>query len=103
MIARSTVITQLNYPITQITRLPDSRNPPMDNITSLQITDGAVGGGAVATPEKSDRALHRLAVRPKAADKHGNKFDSSRDRGEPFRSRLAPAASSWAGIRASPG
>ncbi len=57
----------------------------MDNITSLQITDGAVGSGAVATSGK-EVTVHYTGwlYDPKAADKHGKKFDSSRDRGEPF-------------------
>jgi FKBP-type peptidyl-prolyl cis-trans isomerase FkpA len=57
----------------------------MDNITSLQVTEGKVGTGASATNGK------RVSVHytgwlydSKAADRHGNKFDSSRDRGEPF-------------------
>ena len=57
----------------------------MDNITSLQITDGAVGSGAVATTGK-EVTVHYTGwlYDPKAADKHGKKFDSSRDRGEPI-------------------
>ena len=57
----------------------------MDNITSLQITDGTVGNGAVATTGK-EVTVHYTGwlYDPKAADKHGTKFDSSRDRGEPF-------------------
>jgi FKBP-type peptidyl-prolyl cis-trans isomerase FkpA len=57
----------------------------MDNITSLQITDAAVGSGAVATRGK-EVTVHYTGwlYDPKAADKHGKKFDSSRDRGEPF-------------------
>jgi FKBP-type peptidyl-prolyl cis-trans isomerase FkpA len=57
----------------------------MDNITSLQITDGAVGGGVVATAGK-EVTVHYTGwlYDPKAADKHGKKFDSSRDRDEPF-------------------
>jgi FKBP-type peptidyl-prolyl cis-trans isomerase FkpA len=57
----------------------------MDNITSLQITDGAVGSGAVAATGK-EVSVHYTGwlYDPKAADKHGKKFDSSRDRNEPF-------------------
>ena len=57
----------------------------MDNITSLQITDGAVGSGAVAATGK-EVTVHYTGwlYDPKAADKHGKKFDSSRDRDEPF-------------------
>ena len=57
----------------------------MDNITSLQITDGAVGSGATATSGKQVTVHYTgWLYDPKAADKHGKKFDSSRDRGEPF-------------------
>jgi FKBP-type peptidyl-prolyl cis-trans isomerase FkpA len=61
----------------------------MDNITSLQITDGTVGNGAVATRGK-EVTVHYTGwlYDPKAADKHGKKFDSSRDRGEPFSFKL---------------
>jgi FKBP-type peptidyl-prolyl cis-trans isomerase FkpA len=57
----------------------------MDNITSLQITDGKVGTGAAATPGRKV-IVHYTGwlYDPKAADKHGKKFDSSRDHGEPF-------------------
>ena len=61
----------------------------MDNITSLQITDSKVGTGAEA------KSGHQVSVHytgwlydPKAADKHGKKFDSSKDRGEPFSFKL---------------
>ena len=61
----------------------------MDNITSLQITDTKVGTGAEA---KSGRqvAVHYTGwlYDPKAADKHGKKFDSSKDHGEPFSFKL---------------
>jgi FKBP-type peptidyl-prolyl cis-trans isomerase FkpA len=57
----------------------------MDNITSLQVTDAAVGGGAVAAKGKQVTVHYTgWLYDPKAADKHGKKFDSSRDRGEPF-------------------
>ena len=61
----------------------------MDNITSLQITDGKVGTGAEA---KSGRqvTVHYTGwlYDAKAADKHGKKFDSSKDHGEPFSFKL---------------
>jgi FKBP-type peptidyl-prolyl cis-trans isomerase FkpA len=61
----------------------------MDNITSLQITDGKVGTGAEA---KSGQhvSVHYTGwlYDPKAADKHGKKFDSSRDHGDPFEFKL---------------
>src|SRR5437879_1417154 len=57
----------------------------MDNITSLQITDGKVGGGAEATRGKQVTVHYTgWLYDPKAADKHGNQFDSSRKHGEPF-------------------
>jgi FKBP-type peptidyl-prolyl cis-trans isomerase len=61
----------------------------MDNITSLQITDVTVGGGAAATNGKQV-SVHYTGwlYDPKAADKHGKKFDSSRDHGEPFSFKL---------------
>ena len=61
----------------------------MDNITSLQITDRKVGSGAEA---KSGRqvTVHYTGwlYDAKAADKHGKKFDSSKDHGEPFSFKL---------------
>jgi FKBP-type peptidyl-prolyl cis-trans isomerase FkpA len=64
-------------------------SPLMDNITSLQVTDSKVGAGAEA------KSGHQVTVHytgwlydPKAADKHGKKFDSSKDHGEPFSFKL---------------
>ena len=61
----------------------------MDNITSLQVTDSKVGTGAAATGGKQV-SVHYTGwlYDPKAADRHGRKFDSSRDRGEPFSFKL---------------
>ncbi len=61
----------------------------MDNITSLQVTDVTVGNGAAATAGKQV-SVHYTGwlYDPKAADKHGKKFDSSRDHGEPFSFKL---------------
>ena len=61
----------------------------MDNITSLQVTDVTVGKGAAATAGKQV-SVHYTGwlYDPKAADKHGKKFDSSRDHGEPFSFKL---------------
>jgi len=61
----------------------------MDNITSLQITDVTVGNGAAATNGKQV-SVHYTGwlYDPKAADKRGKKFDSSRDHGEPFAFKL---------------
>ena len=57
----------------------------MDNITSLQITDSKMGSGAAATSGRQV-SVHYTGwlYDPKAADKHGRKFDSSRDHGESF-------------------
>lgn len=54
-------------------------------ITQLVKNDVKVGEGAEATAGKIV-AVHYTGwlYDPKAADKHGEKFDSSRDRGEPF-------------------
>jgi FKBP-type peptidyl-prolyl cis-trans isomerase FkpA len=61
----------------------------MDNITSLQLTDGKVGTGAAATSGK-EVTVHYTGwlYDAKSTDKHGKKFDSSRDRGEPFSFKL---------------
>ena len=61
----------------------------MDNVTSLQITDGAAGSGSAATAGKQV-SVHYTGwlYDPKAADKHGKKFDSSRDHGDPFSFKL---------------
>jgi FKBP-type peptidyl-prolyl cis-trans isomerase len=61
----------------------------MDNITSLQITDSKVGTGAEATAGKQVTVHYTGWLHdPKAADRHGKKFDSSKDRGEPFAFKL---------------
>ena len=61
----------------------------MDNITSLQITDSTVGSGAAATAGKTVTVHYTgWLYDGKVADRHGKKFDSSRDHGEPFEFRL---------------
>jgi FKBP-type peptidyl-prolyl cis-trans isomerase len=61
----------------------------MDNITSLQIADAQVGTGAEATAGKTVTVHYTGWLYDfKAADKHGKKFDSSRDRNDPFEFRL---------------
>jgi len=61
----------------------------MDNITSLQVSDTKVGTGAVAVAGKQVTVHYTgWLYDPKAADKHGRKFDSSRDHGEPFSFKL---------------
>jgi FKBP-type peptidyl-prolyl cis-trans isomerase len=61
----------------------------MSYVTSLQITDGKVGAGAAATAGKEVTVHYTGWLHDgKAADHHGRKFDSSRDRGEPFVFRL---------------
>jgi FKBP-type peptidyl-prolyl cis-trans isomerase FkpA len=61
----------------------------MDNITSLQITDTKVGTGTEATKGKSV-SVHYTGwlYDPAPKDHHGKKFDSSRDRNDPFQFKL---------------
>ena len=61
----------------------------MDNITSLQVTDNKVGSGAEAKSGKTV-SVHYTGwlYDAKAADRHGKKFDSSKDHGEPFSFKL---------------
>jgi len=61
----------------------------MDNITSLQISNGKVGAGAEATAGKTV-SVHYTGwlYDPKTADHRGKKFDSSRDHGDPFEFKL---------------
>ena len=61
----------------------------MGDITALQVTDTKVGTGAPATAGK-EVSVHYTGwlYDEKAADHHGKKFDSSRDRNEPFTFRL---------------
>ena len=75
-----------NYPITQ---LPNYNYLLMDNITSLQVSDAKVGTGVAAATGK-EVTVHYTGwlYDPKATDKHGKKFDSSRDHGEPFSFKL---------------
>jgi FKBP-type peptidyl-prolyl cis-trans isomerase FkpA len=58
-------------------------------ITTLQSTDTKVGTGAAATSGK-EVTVHYTGwlYDPSASDHHGKKFDSSRDRNEPFSFRL---------------
>jgi len=61
----------------------------VDNITSLQITDGKVGTGATAASGKQVTVHYTgWLYDPKAADKHGKKFDSSKDHGDAFSFKL---------------
>jgi FKBP-type peptidyl-prolyl cis-trans isomerase len=61
----------------------------MDNITSLQVADVKVGSGAEASAGKQVTVHYTgWLYDPKAADKHGKKFDSSKDHGEPFSFKL---------------
>src|SRR5581483_7091738 len=61
----------------------------MDNITSLQVADTKPGTGRAAA-SGTQVTVHYTGwlYDPKAPDKHGKKFDSSRDHGEPFTFRL---------------
>lgn len=61
----------------------------MDNITTLQVTDTKVGGGADAVAGKQVTVHYTgWLYDAKAPDRHGKKFDSSRDRNEPFAFKL---------------
>jgi FKBP-type peptidyl-prolyl cis-trans isomerase FkpA len=61
----------------------------MDNITSLQISNGKAGTGAEATSGKTVTVHYTGWLHdPKTADHHGKKFDSSKDHGEPFSFKL---------------
>src|SRR5437867_1145795 len=78
-------MARANYQITQLPNYQIRGSPPVDNITSLQITDGRVGSGTTATAGKQVTVHYTgWLYDAKASDKHGKKFDSSRDRGEPF-------------------
>ena len=61
----------------------------MGDKTSLEMKDTKVGEGAQATSGK-EVTVHYTGwlYDEKAADHHGKKFDSSRDRNEPFGFRL---------------
>jgi FKBP-type peptidyl-prolyl cis-trans isomerase FkpA len=61
----------------------------MSDVTSLQMKDTKVGEGAQATSGK-EVTVHYTGwlYDEKAPDHHGKKFDSSRDRNEPFSFRL---------------
>jgi len=61
----------------------------MSDITTLRVTDNKVGSGAQATAGKQVTVHYTgWLYDAKAADHHGKKFDSSRDRNEPFDFRL---------------
>ena len=61
----------------------------MDNITSLQISNGKEGTGAEAAAGKTVTVHYTgWLYDSKAADHHGKKFDSSKDHGEPFSFKL---------------
>jgi len=61
----------------------------MDNITSLQVTDAKVGTGTAAASGKQVTVHYTgWLYDAKAPDKHGKKFDSSRDHGDPFTFKL---------------
>ena len=61
----------------------------MPNITKLETTDTKIGAGPVATPGQ-EVTVHYTGwlYDETAADHHGKKFDSSRDRNDPFSFRL---------------
>ncbi len=60
-----------------------------NNVTSLQIADTKAGGGAEATAGRQVTVHYTgWLYDPSASDRHGKKFDSSKDHGEPFSFRL---------------
>lgn len=61
----------------------------MSSITTLQVTEVAAGTGTEATSGKNV-SVHYTGwlYDPSAANYQGRKFDSSRDRNEPFQFRL---------------
>ena len=63
--------------------------PGSDKVTKLQITDVKVGTGAVATQDRLVRVHYTGWLYDDTKPDHrGTKFDSSRDRGQPFEFRL---------------
>jgi FKBP-type peptidyl-prolyl cis-trans isomerase FkpA len=57
----------------------------VSTITTLQKTDVKIGTGAEATPGQTVTVQYTgWLYSPTAADHHGTKFDSSRDRNDPF-------------------
>jgi FKBP-type peptidyl-prolyl cis-trans isomerase len=61
----------------------------MDDITTLQITDTTHGNGPEAAAGKQVTVHYTgWLYDGAAADRHGSKFDSSRDRNDPFAFRL---------------
>ena len=61
----------------------------MDDITTLQVTDTKVGSGAEAAAGKQVTVHYTGWLYDGVeADHHGSKFDSSRDRNDPFAFRL---------------
>ena len=75
------------------------------NITQLMKQDVKTGTGAEATPGRRVQVHYTGWLYDEGKSDHkGRKFDSSRDRNEPFTFRLGAAARSFpGGIRASPG
>jgi FKBP-type peptidyl-prolyl cis-trans isomerase len=65
--------------------LPAETGADVSTITTLQKTDVKTGAGAEATAGKTVNVHYTgWLYSPSAADNHGAKFDSSRDRNEPF-------------------
>jgi FKBP-type peptidyl-prolyl cis-trans isomerase FkpA len=61
----------------------------MDNVTTLQVTDSSIGNGSEAKTGNTVTVHYTgWLYDAKAADKHGKKFDSSKDHGEPFEFKL---------------
>ena len=96
-----------HYPIldfpTPYALIPTVYNPTHGQHYESRVTDTKIGTGAAATAGK-EVTVHYTGwlYDEKAADHHGKKFDSSRDRDEPFVFRLGAGMVIRGGTRASP-
>jgi len=68
--------------------VPQVSGSVVENVT-MHYIEVSAGSGAVAAPAKQ-YTVHYTGwlYDPKASDKHGQKFDSSKDHGEPFSFKL---------------
>ena len=84
LLSRATLLASLAL-ASALAGCADPGPPPGGTIAQFQTIDQTVGTGALAQPGQ-DVVVHYTGWNydEKAADKHGSKFDSSRDRNEPF-------------------
>ncbi len=84
LVSRATLLASLAL-ASVLTGCADPGPPPGGTIAQFQTIDEQVGQGALAQPGQ-DVVVHYTGWNydEKAADKRGSKFDSSRDRNEPF-------------------